>query len=82
MHLGALTLSLILDPMSPVGVGLSSQLINVTNGQIRLGSGQVNRVVDKKGNFKWVRNRSGRSSYGLGRVGLIYTFHIKLFLFK
>ena len=82
MHLGALTLSLILDPMSLVGVGLSSQLINVINGQIWLGSGQVNRVAGKKGNFKWVRNRSGQSSYGLGWVRLTYTFHIKFFLFK
>ena len=59
MHLGALTLSLILDLMGLAGVGLSSQLIDVTNGQVGLGSGQVNRVAGKKGHFNRVRNGSG-----------------------
>ena len=82
MHLGALTLSLILDSMGLVGLGLPSQLIDVTNGQVGLGLGQVNRVVGKKGHFKRVRNESGQSSYKLGRVRLTCIFHIKFFLFK
>ena len=82
MHLGALTLSLILDLMGLAGLGLSSQLIDVTNGQVGLGSSQVNRVADKKGHFKRVRNGLGQSGYKLGRVGLTCIFHIKFFLFK
>ena len=64
------------------GGPLSSQLIDVTNGQVGLGSDQVNRVAGKKSHFKRVRNGSGQSGYRLGRVGLTCIFHIKFFLFK
>ena len=54
------------DGPSRGGPPLSSQLIDVTNGQVGLGSNQVNRVAGKKSHFKRVRNGLGQSGYRLG----------------